>query len=88
MSMVLNLFDVCMGAIVDEKNKVSKIILLASRSIQTQEDNEYEIITAYVEDHNSMHPDNDLHSGPPSIKVSSWHIYFLTIRFLLVNDMF
>lgn len=47
------------------------ILITASRSIQTQDDNEYDIITAYVEDNNSLHPDNDLHSGPPSIKVSN-----------------
>lgn len=51
--------------------KINCILFSASRSIQTQEDNDYEIITAYVEDNNSLHPDNDLHSGPPSFKVSN-----------------
>ncbi|KAJ8919586.1 hypothetical protein NQ315_002208 [Exocentrus adspersus] len=42
----------------------------ATRSIQnqTQEDSEYDIITAYVEETNSIHQENELHSGPPSIK--------------------
>ncbi|XP_023310795.1 neurobeachin [Anoplophora glabripennis] len=42
----------------------------ATRSIQnqTQEDNDYDIITAYVEEANSIHQENELHSGPPSIK--------------------
>ncbi|CAH1159867.1 unnamed protein product [Phaedon cochleariae] len=43
----------------------------ASRAIQSQEDSEYDIITAYVEDSNSLHPDNDLNSGPASIKVNA-----------------
>ncbi|KAJ8949535.1 hypothetical protein NQ318_005097, partial [Aromia moschata] len=42
----------------------------ATRAVQnqTQEDNDYEIITAYVEENNSIHQENELHSGPPSIK--------------------
>ncbi|XP_044255551.1 neurobeachin isoform X9 [Tribolium madens] len=43
----------------------------ASRSVhnQTQEDSDYDVITEYVmEDSNSVVQENDLHSGPPSIK--------------------
>ncbi|KAJ8932339.1 hypothetical protein NQ314_014703 [Rhamnusium bicolor] len=45
----------------------------ATRSIQnqTQDDSDYDIITAYVEDNNSIHQENELHSGPPSIKVNA-----------------
>ncbi|XP_057661633.1 neurobeachin isoform X4 [Diorhabda carinulata] len=42
----------------------------ASRSIQIQEDNDFDIITAYVEDNNSLHTENELNSGPASIKSS------------------
>ncbi|VEN49009.1 unnamed protein product, partial [Callosobruchus maculatus] len=40
----------------------------ASRSIQTQDDNDYDIITAYVEDNNSINHEAELQSGPPSLK--------------------
>ncbi|KYB27871.1 Neurobeachin-like Protein [Tribolium castaneum] len=44
----------------------------ASRSVHnqtTQEDSDYDVITEYVmEDNNSVVQENDLHSGPPSIK--------------------
>ncbi|XP_072375974.1 uncharacterized protein, partial [Diabrotica undecimpunctata] len=43
----------------------------ASRSIQIQEDNDFDIITAYVEDNNSLHTENELNSGPASIKVNA-----------------
>ncbi|XP_044255553.1 neurobeachin isoform X11 [Tribolium madens] len=46
----------------------------ASRSVhnQTQEDSDYDVITEYVmEDSNSVVQENDLHSGPPSIKVNA-----------------
>lgn len=42
-----------------------------ARSVQNQaqEDNDYDVITAYVmEDSNSLSQENDLHSGPPSMK--------------------
>ncbi|XP_065158028.1 neurobeachin isoform X5 [Atheta coriaria] len=44
-----------------------------SRAIhsQTHEDGDYEVITAYVMDDNHSVQDQDLHSGPPSIKVSA-----------------
>ncbi|KAG5890529.1 hypothetical protein JTB14_035785 [Gonioctena quinquepunctata] len=40
----------------------------ATRSFQSHGDTDYDIITAYVEDSNSLHPENELHSGPASIK--------------------
>jgi hypothetical protein len=47
----------------------------ASRAVHnqaTQEDSDYDVITAYVmEDNNSVVQENDLHSGPPSIKVNA-----------------
>ncbi|XP_044749150.1 neurobeachin isoform X2 [Coccinella septempunctata] len=46
----------------------------ATRSIhnQTQEDTDYDVITAYVmDDNHSMSQENDLHSGPASIKTTA-----------------
>ncbi|RZC37735.1 neurobeachin, partial [Asbolus verrucosus] len=47
----------------------------ASRAVHNQgpqEDSDYDVITAYVmEDSNSVVQENDLHSGPPSIKVNA-----------------
>ncbi|CAH1955198.1 unnamed protein product [Acanthoscelides obtectus] len=43
----------------------------ASRSIQTQDDNDYDIITAYVEDNNSLNHEAELQSGPPSLKINA-----------------
>ncbi|XP_050512606.1 neurobeachin isoform X2 [Diabrotica virgifera virgifera] len=43
----------------------------ASRAIQIQEDSDFDIITAYVEDNNSLHTENELNSGPASIKVNA-----------------
>ncbi|XP_045479576.1 neurobeachin isoform X4 [Harmonia axyridis] len=46
----------------------------ATRSIhnQTQEDTDYEVITAYVmDDNHSMSQENELHSGPASMKTST-----------------
>lgn len=45
----------------------------ATRSVhnQTQEDTDYDVITAYVmDDNHSMSQENELHSGPASVKVS------------------
>lgn len=46
-------------------------VFAGSRAIhsQTHEDGDYEVITAYVMDDNHSVQDQDLHSGPPSIKV-------------------
>jgi hypothetical protein len=57
-------------------------MIVASRAVHnqaTQEDSDYDVITAYVmEDNNSVVQENDLHSGPPSIKV-------ITKRFVLLR---
>lgn len=49
-------------------------LLLVSRAIHSQvvqDDADYEVITAYVMDHNnSASQEHALHSGPASIKVS------------------
>lgn len=54
---------------------------LATRAIHSQpashDDGDYDVITAYVmEDNNSVVQEHDLHSGPPSIKVSKSIIYY------------
>ena len=41
-----------------------------SQTSQTQEEADYEVITAYVMDDVNSVQDHELHSGPPSIKVS------------------
>lgn len=51
-------------------------MILAQRAINnqsaTQEEGDYDVITAYVmEDNNSVgQPQHELHSGPPSVRVS------------------
>lgn len=56
-------------------------VFLAQRAISNQsaghEDGDYEVITAYVmEDSNSVvQQQHELHSGPPSVRVSSNDVY-------------
>ncbi|KAJ8969275.1 hypothetical protein NQ317_000994 [Molorchus minor] len=41
----------------------------ATRAVQNQtQEDDYDIISAYAEENNSIHQENELHSGPPSIK--------------------
>lgn len=49
-----------------------KLTFVASRAIHSQtsqEDADYDVITAYVMEDNGSVRDHNLHSGPPSIKV-------------------
>nr|CAH7719437.1 unnamed protein product [Callosobruchus chinensis] len=59
----------------------------ASRSIQTQDDNDYDIITAYVEDNNSINHEAELQSGPPSLKINARQRSSLTHGFSVNYSM-
>lgn len=70
----INTYNIKCTLIITHLNiKLQLSIFLASRAIHSQtiqqEDGDYEVITAYVED-NSVGQDHDMHSGPASIKVS------------------